>query len=848
MSQTGYCGILVFMQAETEIHTCDNGLTVLIQPNHAHPVISVQFWVRTGSEHEGAWLGAGISHLAEHMVFKGTQKFSCTELAEAVQSVGGHWNAYTSTNRTVFYIDGPSDSWRSFVDFLTQLVFHPTFPEEEFDREKEVIRREMAMYRDDPQDAAWNALIGTLYRRSPRRLPVLGEVAQFNRLSLRDLKRYHALRYVPNNVFVSVAGDIDPDEMIAYVEEKVSDLQPGEVNLPILPKEPKQWGARLYRTEFAQPTSTLMLAWRMPDANHPDAPVLTVLAHILGAGRTAWLYERFHDDEGLVHDISASLIPAQGEEGAFVIEADVERSRREQCRDALLNYLEHLPSDQWERALKRTRRQLEVARLKQLHTASGRAQTLGVSWFLAGNVNVQKEWRAALERVSAEDLNRAVKTYLRRDCLCEVSVDPLGSNPSQESVASAETVDAMQTLTLENGLRIVLRPNKLLPEVYACIAFEAGAPTETAERAGVNALMAECLMKGTTTRTAAELASALEDLGGDIHAEVGNNTLMVKAHCLSSDLAVALDVLADVCMNPTFPEEQVNRERDAMLADVLDSLEDPSALAFRELKRQCYGEVSYGNSTEGSPESIPNLTRKLLAEQKERILCAENAAVCLVGDFDCSEAESLIRRTLGAMPRGKRVCSAVTPAQRAADRVLTRNKEQAVIVAALPGVNVYSAEYRAVLLLNEWCRDMAGPFFSEIREKRGLAYYAASTALFGVDAGNFCLYLGTSPEQSDAARSALEETMQKLYEVGMPEETLERVRAAALSAHAMSMQSPGRLCVAIAVDTVLGLPVDGIDRVGDQIRSVSAEDISRLMKRIFSPQAVRTWVTVKNPS
>ncbi len=836
------------MQSETKIHTCSNGLTVLVQPDHAHPVVSVQFWVQTGSELEGKWLGAGLSHLVEHMVFKGTQKLSCVELAEAVQSVGGHWNAYTSETRTVFYINGPSDSWRSFVDILTQLVFYPTFPEEEFEREKEVIRREMAMYRDDPQDAAWKALIGTLYYRSPRRLPVLGEPAQFDRLRLCDLKQYHALRYVPNNVFVTVAGDVDPDEMFSFVEEKISDLSPGDVALPSLPKEAKQWGTRLFRTEFAQPTSTLMLAWRIPDANHPDAPALTVLAHILGTGRTAWLYEYFHDEEGIVHDISASLIPSQGEEGAFVIEADVEREKRDQYRDSLLNYMEKLPADRWVAALKRTCRQLEVARLSRLRTAEGRAQALGVAWFVSGNVHASEEWREALERLTPEDMMRVSATYLRRDCLCEVSVDPLGSNPQQEKMISAETSDAMRTLRLENGLRVVLRPNKRLPEVCACVAFEAGAPSETAETAGINALMSECLMKGTTTRTAAELASVLEDLGGSIHAEVGNNTLTVRTHCLSPDLAVALDVLADVCINPTFPEELVKRERDAMLADVLDSLEDPSELAFRELKRQCYGEVSYGNPTDGSPESIPNLTRELLAEQKKRILCAENAALCLVGDFDCDEAESHIRHTLGAMKRGRRICSVATPPQRSSDRVLVRNKEQTVIVAALPGVNVLSSEYRAVLLLNQWCRDMAGPIFSEIREKRGLAYYAASTVLFGVDAGNFCIYLGTSSEQCDAARRAVEETMQLLYETGMPEETLERVRAGALSAQAMAMQSPGRLCSAIAVDAVLGLPVDSVDRASEQIRGVSVKEVNQVMKRIFSPQAVRTWVTVKSNS
>ena len=154
-----------------------NGLTVLIKEDKSHPVVSLQYWVGTGSMNEGHSQGSGLSHLLEHLVFKGTAHFSGQELARKVQERGGHWNAYTSVNRTVYYIDGPAESWQIFLNLLTELVFFPTFPEDEMEREKEVVRREMAMYADDPDSVAYQLLMQTLYLKHPRRWPVLGERA-----------------------------------------------------------------------------------------------------------------------------------------------------------------------------------------------------------------------------------------------------------------------------------------------------------------------------------------------------------------------------------------------------------------------------------------------------------------------------------------------------------------------------------------------------------------------------------------------------------------------------------------------------------------------------------------------
>jgi len=151
-----------------------NGLTLLVKPDRSARLASVQVWVRTGSIHEGAQLGAGLSHFLEHMLFKGTARRTGREISAAVQASGGYINAYTTFDRTVYYIDLPSDKLELAVDVLADAVLHSGLPPEEVLREKDVILREIAMAHDDPEHRLWEALFATAFREHPYRQPVIG--------------------------------------------------------------------------------------------------------------------------------------------------------------------------------------------------------------------------------------------------------------------------------------------------------------------------------------------------------------------------------------------------------------------------------------------------------------------------------------------------------------------------------------------------------------------------------------------------------------------------------------------------------------------------------------------------
>ena len=795
--------------------------------------------------HEEEHLGAGLSHLLEHMVFKGTSEFDARQLNERVPALGGMWNAYTSTDRTVFYIDGPAAHWREFLHLLAQLTLHPVFPREEWERERDVIRREMSMYNDDPQDAAYHALIRTLYKVSPRRLPVIGTRVAFDALSYEDMLAYHHSRYVPGNMFLCVAGDVEPAELFAAAEAEFGSAAAAPAKAIIPVAEPRQWGPRTHRCEFAQPTSTLMLAWRTPTSNHPDAAALAMLGSILGDGRSAWLYRKFHDEAGMAHDVSLMPVPDRLGEGALVLEFDVEREKRDELRDAVLAFMRRLPEAAFEEARLRSRRMMLTGRLRGLATVQGVANVLGMSWHLSRNPDSMEEWDAALARVSNADLARVAATYFTPDRLVEVSIDPSGSNAEPASDADTADNNAPVVHTLPNGLRVVTCVDKRVPLAYAEIVFGAGSQTETEQNAGINSLLAECLLKGTTTRNAAQLANEVENLGGAISSAAGNNTFNLSIKGLAQDAPALLELLADAALHPTLPEEVIETEKNAMVADIMDAEEDPAALAFRRMRRLCFGNVSYGNHRDGTVESVQSLTRSDLLNQHARLVCARNAVLAVAGDIDPDAVLATAEKLFGSMPAGMPAQRTATPPQMPADAVEILEKEQAVIALAVPAATALSDTSPAQLLFEEWCRDMAGPLFGELREKRGLAYYAAASSLLGMDAGFLCFYLGTAPEQAGEARSVLEATLNRLAQEGMPADALERARATALTARVFALQSCGKRCSGMAVNTLLGLGADYDDRVPELLRSVTPEQMNHFIATTLSPAATRTWISVR---
>ncbi len=823
------------------VETLPNGLTLILDPDPSAPVVSAQFWVATGSMHEDAHLGAGISHFLEHMVFKGTRDHDGETLADTVQAAGGHWNAYTTFDRTVYYIDGPAASLETFLQVLNGLVFHPTLPESEFEKEKDVIRREIDMGLDDPDNDASRLLFSTVFHQDPRRHPVIGHRHLFDAIRHDDLTDYHRSRYTTDRTFCVISGDFDPDQAREKVTALTADLQPGCGREPLVAIDAPQIGPRRARETFAVPTSRISLAWKMPALDHPDTPAFDVLAAILGRGRASRLHRVLREEKELALEISAFSWANSGREGLIAVSADALTENRDALIPAILAEVAAVADSALDDDLAKAQRQIAASQFRSLTTASGRAADLASNWHEARDLDFTRSYLAAIHAVTVADIRRVAAT-LTEQRFTQTLLDPTDSPPPARSVKPAHAAGEILVHTLSNGLQIALVPDHRVPLVHLQAAIRGGMTSEIPENNGLNQLLAATLTKGTTTRSAQELAVTLEALGASINAGTGNNALLVQAAGLAPDLATIIDVFAEVIVSPSLPSAAISREKASQLASLEEALQDPLHTGFRALRETVFSGAGYGLDPLGTPESLARLDHAALAAHHARLFNASNLALVVAGDFDPATTLELLENHFSALPTGEAWSAPASQLATGGNHTRHLPKKQAVLAIGFPGTTVSGADRHALAMIQEHASDMAGPLFTRIREELGLAYQVGATQFLGYDSGLFTFYMATDPAQADLATRELLAEIKKIAAHGIPDDAFDRVRSTVLSGLAIQQQSPAAIARHVALDLLFGHPADQHRRLAAAYAALTPAQVRETAARIFSPEP--TLVTV----
>src|SRR5438309_5327912 len=323
--------------------TLENGLTIIVRQDHSAPVVSAQAWCMAGSIHEGKWLGAGMSHVLEHMLFKGTKTRPGSRIDQEVQEAGGYMNAYTSFDRTVYHIDVPNTGAQVAIDILCDIMQNASLPADEMAKEKQVITREMDMNVDDPGRRASRRLFETAYTKSPYRFTVIGYPDIFNELKQEDVLAYYHEKYAPNNVFYVVTGDLKHNEVVAQIRQAYAKAPAKALPPVVLPEEPRQTAPREIIEEAPIELGYLHFAWHIPETRHPDVPLLDVLAVLLGNGRSSRLYQQVREQKGLTHSADAWTY-SPGESGLFGMSATVDPDKFVAAREAMLAEIDKMKS------------------------------------------------------------------------------------------------------------------------------------------------------------------------------------------------------------------------------------------------------------------------------------------------------------------------------------------------------------------------------------------------------------------------------------------------------------------------------------------------------------------------
>jgi zinc protease len=829
--------------AGVRVTTLDNGLTIIMREDHSAPVVSAQAWCMAGSIHEGRWLGAGLSHVLEHMLFKGTSTRPGSRIDQEVQEAGGHMNAYTSFDRTVYHIDVPNTGAKVAIDILCDIMQNATLPAEEMAKEKQVILREMDMNIDDPERRAGRRLFETAYTKSACRFTIIGYPDIFNELKPDDILAYYREKYAPNNIFLVVVGDISNEEVVAQIREAYARAKAKPLPAAVLPTEPKQTAPREVIEEAPIELGHFHMAWHIPELRHPDVPALDVLAALLGHGRSSRLYQEVREKKGVVHAVDAWTY-SPGEPGLLGLSAMVDADKFPAAREALLAEVEkmrRLPVPTGE--LKKAVKQFISATLSSRKTMQGQAQDLGGSWLAANDLNFSQRYLAAVKRVTPADLRRVAREYLTAENRTLYALLPTGTSPKTAASVETRQDNTIQKFELANGLCLLVKEDHRLPFVEFRAVFRGGVLAETSRDNGITQLTARMLVKGTKKRSAEKIAIEIESVGGSLDSYGGNNSFGVNAEVLSSDLGTGLDLLSDVLRNPAFPAAALEREREVQLAGIRAQKDELLQSASKAMRRALFGKTGYGLDVLGTEASVKRIQVADLKAFHRRLAAPNKCVLAIYGDVKAAAMRVAVQKALGSWaaaeptsPEGEREQLAGFAPNQGIKRVTeTRDKKQAVLVIGYRGITLHNPERYALDLLQESCSDLGSRLFLRIREKLGLAYYVGAQNFAGLAPGYFAFYVGTAPDKAGLVEKELLSEAELLRNEGLTEEELRRTKAKVVGQRKIARQDLGGLAMTTALDELYGLGYKHIDAEDQLYETVTIEQIKAAAQKYLSP-------------
>ncbi|MEX2579116.1 MAG: pitrilysin family protein [Verrucomicrobiales bacterium] len=821
---------LVFPQTTAQVRTLSNGLEIIVGEDHSAPVVSLQAWCRAGSIHEGDWLGAGLSHFLEHMVFKGTEHRDGGQIARSVQEAGGYINAYTSFDRTVYWIDAPATGTETCLDVLCDVVGYATLAADEFESESDVIRREIAMGRDNPEQVLGQALFSTAYAVHPCRYPVIGHLDLFNQLTRDDLYAYYREKYSPDNLFFAIAGDLDTDEIVDRIESNLGKLTRRRRSAVVLPDEPEQLGIRNETVDFPTDLYRERLAWPVPNGNHPHVPALDLMVDILGGGRSSRLYRTLREERHLAHSVGASAYTPSFA-GQLVISFDTEPEKGDAAELAIFEELERYKADGvTSDELEKAKRQALSSQFSTLGDMRSQASDLGSNWLLTRNLDYTRDYVRNIQEVDAGMVERTAAEYLTPARFTRVGMVPDSAKKERPRISRPKRSEDIRKIVLDNGLTVLLLADRRVPLVQAQGVFRGGLLAETRESNGLTRLMARLLTKDTEKRSAADLVSAIESTGGGISSSIGSNTFGVAVNAMRPDLAMVVDLLGETLLQPGFLEPVVEKEKLFQLARIKAEADRPFTIAMKRLRREMYGEHPYGLEPSGTEETVAALLRDQVKGLHRRLVKGGNGVVGIFGDLELDRSEDLVRSRFGeALRTGEREfiggSGIPMPDKYGGVSELTHRKEQAVLLIGFRTVDLAHPDDPALEMIDEACSDMASRLFIRIREELGLAYSVGATRMTGLEPGMIVFYVSTSPEKLDLVQEEMLAEIELMVSEGLEESEFNRAKASWLGRETINLQGAEQLAATATVDELVGLGWDHYRKTPEVVRSLTREKV-----------------------
>lgn len=876
----GQSGALQVAPLQYTTRTLANGLRVYAMPDANTANVSVQVWYDVGSVDDPAGR-SGFAHLFEHMMFKASRNMPSESFDRLTEDVGGFNNASTYDDFTNYYEVVPANHLQRVLWAEADRMGSLVVDEATFDSERDVVKEEL---RQRILASPYGRLFGFYMSQAnfsvhPYGRPGIGSIEDLDAATVEDVRAFHAQYYRPDNAVLVVSGNFNQAQLDAWVDQYFGGIARPTRAIPRdYPTEPQRTQPREY-TVYAPnvPLPAVMISYPQPASTDPDLPVLFVLDAIMANGDSSRLYQSLVYQQQVAAQVFTNLEATQ-DPGAYSLFAILSEGQTAEAGAAALSAeiarMRDTPVTQAE--LDEAKNEIVTNTIEQRETAYGRAFELADSVIRYGDAAYADRLLAAVQRVTPADVQRVARRILNDQRRVLVRYLPQQQGVTGDTITTASTIQAhtisipaseipVFTLapegqrqappaagtpidaripataqrTLANGLRVIVAPNRALPLISADLRVASGSSADPHDRAGLAGMTADLLTRGTTTRSATDIARQIESLGASISSGAGVDSSAVSLMTRSDRVNDAFTVFADVARNPAFAQEELERAQQQSLDGLQVALSQPGSIAQFAMTRALYGDAPYG--AVASQRSISATTRDDMATYHRTYWRPDNAVLVITGDVSADEGFALAERYFGDWPHPSTPAPARPDASAyaAAPRAIVVDLPetgQAAVLMGLRGVARTDADYFPLLVAN----NVLGGGYSarlntEIRIRRGLSYGANSSLQARVAPGPI---IASAQTRNDAAVQVYELMRAEITRIGRevtPEAELTARKAVLIGGFGRSVETTAGLAGQISTLALYGLPPEQLNTYVADITAVTPQQAQAAAARYFDP-------------
>jgi zinc protease len=844
-----------------------NGLTVLVKEVRSAPVVSFSVWYRVGSRNEHTGI-TGVSHLLEHMLFKGTQQFRLGEIARTLSLSGASFNASTYYDWTNYYATLASDRLELAMRIEADRMVNSRIDKADLESEMTVVRSELEGGENSPGRLLWQGVTSMAFQAHPYRWPVIGWRSDVENVSRDAIYRYYRTHYGPNNAVVVLVGDVAAADAVRLARKYFGPLKaipkPPEVHTA----EPPQRGERRIVVRRSGSLPMALIAWKAPAAVDPDIYALDVLSGVLGEGRTSRLYQGLVE-KGLATRVDANS-PSLRDPFLFTVTATARRGvTAEQLEQALLQEVERVTTSPiTAEELTRAQRRAEADFVFQTNSVTAQARQLGY-WAMIGDWRYLATYLDRIRALSAADIQAVARRIFTADTRTVGHFVPADGGgpaapPPRETSARverpkrgdrpiplprAQTVRVSNRLVsrfkLDNGISVIVQENHATPTFALRASVPAGSLAEPRDKIGIAGFTAAMLSRGTLQRSALGFATALEDVGAGLGASADALVASVSGEALTRDFDLVLDLFAEMLRQPAFPAADFDRLKSEALAGIAQARTNPDRIASLNFDRAVYppGHPLRPQTFDEAEQTIPRITRDDLADFHRRQYGPDRMIVVVTGDVTPDQVREALRKRLGDWPRNPETQPIVPPdlALREAPELLelpVPDRSQAAIVWGHAGglrrkdPDFYAAQVMSLILGGGALTSRLG---TSIRDEQGLAYSVYGYFDASLYPGPFRVGLGTNPANARKAITALEAEIRRIQKDGVTQREVGEAVAYLTGRFPLRLETNGGVAEILWGMEFYQLGDDYMDRYAGYYRAVTVPQVNEAARAHLHP-------------